>query len=146
MTVTVFVDTNVFVYSRDATEPEKRELATAWLGDLWEMRQGRTSFQVLNEYYVTVTRKLEQSLPLSQARADVQDLLTWDPVSLSESLLNDAWSLEDRFGFSWWDSLIVAAARASGSEYLLTEDLQHGQRVDALEIVSPFELGPDELR
>jgi predicted nucleic acid-binding protein len=145
MTAVVFVDTNVIVYFRDATDSRKQQMAASWLDTLWEAQSGRLSFQVLNEYYVTVTKKLSQPLPASRAREDVEDLLAWNPIGISASLLADAWSIEDRFGFSWWDSLIVAAARASGSTHLLTEDLQHGQTVDGIKIVSPFAWDAREL-
>jgi len=139
----VFVDTNVIVYSRDSTDPEKQRAASDWLDQLWQLRCGRISFQVLNEYYVTVTRKLMRPILVSQAREDVQDLLAWNPVNLTSNQLEDAWSIEDRFGFSWWDSLIVAAARASECAYLLTEDLQHEQSIDNLKIINPFERKAD---
>ena len=145
MTALIFVDTNVLVYSRDASDVAKQEKASAWLAELWNAQRGRTSFQVLNEYYVTVTKKLDRAVPTAQAREDVEDLFSWDPITFSSDLLLDGWSLQDRFGFSWWDSLVVAAARASGSTCLLTEDLQHGQMIDELRIVSPFELEPHQV-
>lgn len=145
MTAVVFVDTNVLIYARDATDPQKQHGAVEWLEQLWRLRCGRISFQVLNEYYVTVTRKVTHPLMAAQAREDIQDLLAWNPVTFTSVQLDDAWSIEDRFGFSWWDSLIVAAARASESKYLLTEDLQHAQSIDALQIVSPFEADAQEL-
>jgi predicted nucleic acid-binding protein len=112
---------------------------------LWDQQLGKLSYQVLNEYYVTVTTKLDRRLPLQQAREDVQDLLTWDPIQLTDIGLADAWTLQDRFGFSWWDTLILAAARASACTFLLTEDLQHGQLIDELKIISPFEADPELL-
>ena len=53
--------------------------------------------------------------------------------------------MQDRFGYSWWDALILAAALQSGARYLLTEDLQSGQEVDTLTIVNPFEHTPEEI-
>lgn len=141
----VFVDTNVFVYARDSSEPEKHSRAVAWLNALWASRLGRTSFQVLNQYYVTVTQKLAHALPPQEARDDVRDLLTWRPVSQDANVLTDAWHVQDRLGFTWWDSLVVAAARACNAEVLLTEDLQHGQVIDGLRVLSPFEIEPEEL-
>jgi predicted nucleic acid-binding protein len=136
--VPVFVDTNVLVYARDASEPEKQPQAAAWIDHLWRTRTARLSFQVLQEYYATTTRKLEPGLTPEQARADVHDLLAWRPVSVGTDLLELGWSVEDRFGLSCWDALIVAAARIAGCEYLLTEDLQHGAELERLRVVSPF--------
>jgi predicted nucleic acid-binding protein len=83
--VKVFVDTNVFVYARDLTEPDKQEAARGWIDHLWDTGMGRVSVQVLNELYVTLTRKLDPGLPASEARADVIDLATWRPVELTPS-------------------------------------------------------------
>jgi len=143
--VPVFVDTNVLVYARDASEPEKQPQAAAWIDHLWRTRTARLSFQVLQEYYATTTRKLAPGLTPEQARADVRDLLAWRPVSVGTELLEAAWSVEDRFGLSCWDALIVAAARIAGCEYLLTEDLQHGAELEGLQVVSPFRAAAGSL-
>ncbi len=145
MTATVFVDTNVLFYARDASERGKQPLASAWLDVLWQQRRGRLSYQVLNEYYVGVTRKLRPGLDPAAAEADVRDLMAWRPIGPDGPLLEDAWWLEGRFGLSFWDAQIVAAARAAGCRYLLTEDLQHGQDLDGLVVVDPFATQPDEL-
>jgi predicted nucleic acid-binding protein len=143
--VPVFVDTNVLVYARDASEPEKQPQAAAWIDHLWRTRTARLSFQVLQEYYATTTRKLAPGLTPEQARADVRDLLAWRPVSVGTELLEAAWSVEDRFGLSCWDAPIVAAARIAGCEYLLTEDLQHGAELEGLQVVSPFRAAAGSL-
>jgi predicted nucleic acid-binding protein len=143
--VPVFIDTNVLVYARDASEPEKQLQAAAWIDHLWRTRTARLSFQVLQEYYATTTRKLEPGLTPEQARADVRDLLAWRPVSVGADLLEAGWSVEDRFGLSCWDALIVAAARVAGCEYLLTEDLQHGSELEGLQVVSPFRAAAGSL-
>jgi predicted nucleic acid-binding protein len=136
--VPVFVDTNVLVYARDASEPEKQPQAAAWIDHLWRTRTARLSFQVLQEYYAATTRKLKPGLTPEQARADVRDLLAWRPVPAGGDLLEASWSVEDRFGLSCWAALIVAAARITGCDYLLTEDLQHGAEFDGLRVVNPF--------
>lgn len=145
MSETVFVDTNVLLYARDASEPVKQPRARAWLDTLWERQRGRLSHQVLNEYYVAATRKLQPGLDRETARADVRDLMAWRPVGLDSAMLEDAWWLEARFGLSFWDSLVVAGARAAGCRYLLTEDLQHGQDLDGMAVVDPFALEPQDL-
>jgi predicted nucleic acid-binding protein len=136
--VPVFVDTNVLVYARDVSDPPKQATATAWMEHLWASASGRLSVQVLQEYYVTVTRKLQPGLPRDEAREDVRDLVAWRPVRVDEALLDAAWRVEERFGLSFWDSLIVATAHAAGCETLLTEDLQHDLVIDGLRIADPF--------
>lgn len=135
----VFVDTNVLVYSRDASEPDKQARAIDWLDELWRDRRGRLSWQVLHEFYVTVTQKLDPGMTAERARAEVRDLANWEPVSADRGLVEEAWALQDRFSLSFWDALIVGAARKAGCDVLLTEDLQPGQRFDELEVVDPFE-------
>jgi len=137
-TGTVFVDTNVLVYVRDARDPERQAAAAEWMGHLWKSRRGRISTQVLNEYYLTVTAKLNPGLTEEQAREDLLAFSTWSPLPLTFELSERAWDIQDRWGYSYWDSLIVAAAQTQGCDLLLTEDLQHGQELGGLKIVSPF--------
>lgn len=133
-----FVDTNVLVYQFDESDPVKQQRAIHVMRALWEARSGRLSHQVLQEFYVTVTRKLKPSLSRDRARDEIRDLLAWRPVSPAESLLEDAWYIEERYGFSWWDSLIVASARAADCNILLSEDLQDGLNIDGLRVMNPF--------
>jgi predicted nucleic acid-binding protein len=138
MTARVFVDTNVLVYARDRTDEEKNRVALAWLSALWDAHAGRLSWQVLQEYYVTVTRKLDFARDPALAREDVASLVTWRPIPLELGIIDAAWSIEDRFQLSWWDALIVAAAQAMDCTHLLTEDLQDGQVLDGVTVISPF--------
>ena len=135
----VFVDTNVLVYARDASDMGKQAIAAAWMEHLWTSASGRLSVQVLQEYYLTVTRKLDPGLSAEEAREDVRDLAAWRPLRIDQPIVEAAWRMEDRFGLSFWDSLIVAAAQAAGCDALLTEDLQHGLDIDGLRVVDPFQ-------
>ena len=144
MTGSVFVDTNVLVYARDASEPEKQPRALAWMDWLWSQQSGRLSTQVLQEYYQTVTRKLKPGLDSDIARADIRDLAAWNPITINHPVLERAWKLEDRYQLSWWDSLILAAACQAGCDIVLTEDLATGQRVDTVQIVNPFDTPPPD--
>jgi predicted nucleic acid-binding protein len=139
----VFVDTNVIVYSRDATEPVKQKQADNWLQHLWSNQSGRISFQVLNEYYVTVTKKLKPGLSRSEARDDIRNLMVWKPAVIEQIVTQSAWSIQDHYGYSWWDCLILATALKQDCRYVLSEDMQHGQQIKGLEIVSPFKKAPE---
>ena len=145
MTGTCFVDTNVLLYFHDASEPSKQATAARWLTALWQTRTGRLSYQVLGEFYTVATRKLDPGLPRNTARAAVPSLLAWKPYVTDAPTLEAAWSVQDHFGFSWWDALIVAAARRGGCRYLLTEDLSDGQQIESLLVVNPFLKGPEEI-
>ncbi|MBX3632149.1 MAG: twitching motility protein PilT [Acidovorax sp. SCN 68-22] len=139
----VFVDTNVLIYADDTRDAAKRLRAREWLLLLWQQRAGRLSTQVLNEYYVNVTRKL--GLAQGDARAKVRRFQLWQPWQIDHQTVETAWGVEARFGLSYWDSLIVAAAAQSGCTHLLSEDLQHGQQIDAVTILNPFRVAPNEL-
>lgn len=144
MTALVFVDTNVLLYARDAGEARKQPRATTWLEWLWRHQTGRTSVQVLNEYYVNVTRKLDPGLPAAEAWDDVVSLLAWQPQPIDDTLMLRAHEIEHRHRLSWWDSLIVGAAQLQGCTVLLTEDLQDGGSYGGVTVRNPFTHAPDE--
>ncbi len=143
MSAPVFVDTNVFIYAVDQADPKKQNAARLWRAELWKSRRGRVSFQVLHEFLVKVTQKWPASR--DDARAEVRDLLAWQPVVLDAAVLERAWKIQERYQLSFWDSLIVAAAKAAGCRYLLTEDLQAGQDLDGVVVVNPFLQEPGAL-
>ncbi len=143
--MTVFVDTNVLVYVRDRTDGEKQRRAAEWMAALWDSRRGRLSVQVVQEYYVTLTGKLDPPRSVEEAREDVLSLQAWEPIVIDSGLLEDGWDFQERFGLSWWDALIVAAAHRSGSRWLLTEDLQDGQDILGLTVVNPFSHTPEAI-
>lgn len=138
MSATVFVDTNVLVYARNTADQRRQSTAEDWLRRLWRERRGRTSIQVLSEYYATVTRKLKPGLQPDEAWDDVRALLAWEPQEIDGSLLLRAHGIERRYRLSWWDSMIVAAAQAQDCALLLTEDLQDGMNFDGVVVCDPF--------
>jgi predicted nucleic acid-binding protein len=140
--VPVFVDTNVLVYAKDPADTRKQERAAAWIDHLWNTGTGRLSLQVLQELYVTLTRKRRPNVEPEEARADIRDLMAWRPVTIGPLVLERAWSVEQRYGISFWDALIVAAAGSANCETLLTEDLQHGAVLEGVRAVSPFREPP----
>jgi len=143
MSALIFVDSNVFLDAMDEANPQKQRAARHWRGELWKSRRGRVSFQVLGEFYVNAVRK--RPAARDEARAEVRDLLAWNPVVADAALLEHGWRIQDRYQLSYWDALIVAAAKASACSYLLTEDLQAGQKLDGLEVVSPFLREPESI-
>ncbi len=134
----VFVDTNILVYARDSSEPDKQKISIEWLKRLWEKRTGCLSTQVCNEYYVTVTRKLVPGMSPEAAWEDVKSLFTWKPMQIDTALLIRAREIQNSYGFSWWDSQIAASALMSNADILLTEDLQHGQIIETVLVQNPF--------
>ena len=142
----IFVDTNVFVYVHDAGDPRRSAVAQEWLQRLWREQTGRTSVQVLNELYVTLTRKLARRMNAHEAWEVVRALLAWAPQPLDRELLPRAREIEQRYRLSWWDSLIVAAAQLQDCDVLLTEDLQAGARFGRVTVRNPFETAVEEPR
>jgi predicted nucleic acid-binding protein len=140
MTALVFVDTNVLLYALDRADLKKQQAAREWRDELWKSRRGRISFQVLQEFYAKVIQKWPAGR--DEARAEVRDLLAWLPVTVDAAILERGWKIQDRYRLSFWDSLIVAAAKSAGCRYLLTEDLQANQDLDGVMVVSPFLSNP----
>ncbi len=142
---TVFVDTNVLLYAFDDRDAGKRDQARSWLSWCWQSSVGRVSTQVLHEFYANALRKFSRSLPTHKARAEVLRLRAWKPWIVDEDTVDNAWDLQDRIGINYWDALMVAAAQQQGCRYLLTEDLQHQQQIDGVQILNPFLVGPSQL-
>ncbi len=143
---TVFVDTNVFVYARQAHEAEKQPVAAQWIDRVWRDQTGRTSLQVLGECYVTLMRRLEPAPPPAIAWDYVRSLVAWKPQPIDESVLHRAFEIEQRHRLNWWDCQIVASAQLQGCAVLLTEDLQDGAVYGGVTVRNPFTLRiSDEL-
>ncbi|MFW6011882.1 MAG: PIN domain-containing protein [Desulfosalsimonas sp.] len=134
-----FFDTNVLVYLFDEDYPEKKSQAQALLENETENGRILLSTQVLQEFYVTVTRKLE--LPLSPEKAEevVSQFMVFPLVEISSSHILKAIRKSINLQFSFWDALIIEAAISGGASILYTEDLQHGQTIDDLKILNPFQ-------
>jgi predicted nucleic acid-binding protein len=142
MTAPVFVDTNVLLYALDNRDPHKQQAARAWRAELWKRRRGRISFQVLQEFYVNVAQKWPAAK--DDARAEIRDLMTWKPIAVDSAVIERGWKIQDRYQLSFWDALIVAAAKLSSCGFLLTEDLQAGQDLDGIVVVNPFRSSPGD--
>ena len=138
MSDNIFVDTNILLYSRDASEPEKQALASARLAELWDKRNGRLSVQVLNEYFVNATRKLDPGLSPEEAWDDIEALSAWNPLPLDMTILNRTFAVQRRYQLSWWDSMIIAAAETAGCTRILSEDLSHGATYFGITVENPF--------
>ena len=133
----VCVDTNVLVYWQDTSDPVKQSRAGDWIALLSRNRSARTSFQVLQELYSVLTRKLPDFTP-TEVQEIVREVALWRAAAPDMTTLERAWFLQQRYALSWWDALIVAAAQSSGCAVLLTEDLQHGQRLGEVTVINPF--------
>ena len=136
----IFADTNLLLYVRDDGERAKQIRATEWHERLWREGLGRTSAQVISEYYVNLKRVAGSRVSADEAWAQASRYLAWKPRAIDDEVLASAREIERRYRISWWDSLIVAAAQLQGCELLLTEDLQDGMRFGSVTVRSPFTL------
>jgi predicted nucleic acid-binding protein len=133
-----FIDTNILVYAYDKDEKIKNAIAKKILIDCWENQSGIISTQVLQEFYVTVTAKLSKKLSIDEARELIKDFLSWPVEQITPHDIIDATAFQERFKYSFWDSLIIVIAQKSGAGILYSEDLQDGQKIGGLTIKNPF--------
>lgn len=139
MSAEVFIDTNIFIYHLDASDARKHALAERIVRDALLRRNACISFQVVQECLNTALRKARVALRPDAARAYLDAVLS--PllrVQPSAALYHRAVDIQERWRFSFYDSLIVAAALSAGCSRLLSEDLQDGQRIESLTVSNPF--------
>lgn len=136
--VTKFVDTNVLAYAHDASEHTRRPVAEARLEELWRSRSGILSTQVLSEFYVVATRKFDPPMLRRAAREVVHAYTAWPVVQVDSALIVAASALEESHRVSFWEALIIEAARRGGADRLMSEDLRAGRRIGGLVIENPF--------
>lgn len=141
----VFVDTPVFLYTADERDLTRQACARAWVRWCWSQRVGRISTQVLNELYHNAITRFRARMPVQQARAQVRGLRQWQPPHLDTFVIDGAWALQDSHAIGYWDALIVSSAQQQGCRYLLSEDFEHLQRFDSVQVLDPFRIGPDDL-
>ena len=139
MSARYFLDTNIFVYSLDVTVPEKARRATALIREGLESGSGIVSYQVVQEFFSVAFRRFAK--PMSAFAAEEYLNTTFRPllvVHSSPALFVSALRVYAQHHFSWYDSVIVAAAQEARCSILYSEDMQDGQRVDDLRIKDPF--------
>jgi predicted nucleic acid-binding protein len=134
----VFLDTNIIVYAHDRSSGDKHAVAREIMDYLWENRKGVLSVQVLQEFFVCVTRKIIKPLLIKNARVILEYLSTWDVVANDKYITLKAIDIQERYRFSFWDSLIIQAAIHGQARMLLSEDLPDSQVVKDLKILNPF--------
>jgi predicted nucleic acid-binding protein len=134
-----FVDTNILVYAHDDSAGGKRDQARALVEQLWESRDGCLSVQVLQEFFVTVTRKIAKPLDAETAKAIVADWSRWYlHVPAADDVLA-AIGIHQRTGVSFWDAMIVRSAAEMGCALLYSEDLNAGQEYSGVRAENPFQ-------
>lgn len=134
----VFVDTNILVYAYDVDAAAKHSRARAAILNLWQSRTGVLSTQVLQEFYVTVTAKLAQRLDRERALQLVWDFASWSVhVNTPDDIVAGA-EIAQRAQLSFWDGLIINAAKQAGARRIFSEDFQAGRVIEGIVVVNPF--------
>lgn len=134
----VFVDSNVLLYAHDRSAGTKRVVARDLMENLWHRGGGHLSVQVLQEFFVNVTRKLQRPLGAREAREVVEDLSYWRVHRPGPRDVLAAIDIHLRSEISFWDAMIVRSAAAQGCEVLYSEDLNSGQTYEGVRVVNPF--------
>jgi len=138
MSGVAFVDSNDLIYAHDRDAGPRRHRARQLCEQLWRDRSGCLSVQVLQEFYVTVTRKLRTPLARAQAREIVRAYATWVASPTTPETVIRATELSEAAEIGFWDALIVAAAEQSGAEMLYSEDLNDGRVIAGVRVVNPL--------
>jgi len=133
-----FLDTNILVYAYDRSAEQKHNLAAQLMESCWENENGCISIQVLQEFFVTVTRKIATPMDHQTARQIVADLTQWRLHAPKASDLLQAIDLQMSYQLTFWDALVVQSAVSLGCKKLFSEDLNHGQVYGDVQVINPF--------
>jgi predicted nucleic acid-binding protein len=139
-----FVDTNVLLYGRDRKNPDKRAAAADWIRRLSAGRQLVISPQVMNEYSSVVLRKRVMA-DLSELEMDLEGMKEWCTAETTADTASMGLRLHRSYGFSFYDSVLLASALTASCNVFLSEDMNGGQRIDGLLLVNPFRHKPVDL-
>ncbi|MBN2549482.1 MAG: PIN domain-containing protein [Anaerolineales bacterium] len=135
---THFLDTNILVYAYDRSAGRKHSLAAQLVEECWENENGCLSIQVLQEFFVTVTRKIAAPLDAQTARQIVADLAQWRLHAPEADDLLQAIDLQQNYQLAFWDAQVIQSAACLDCKQLLSEDLNHGQVYGGVQVVNPF--------
>jgi predicted nucleic acid-binding protein len=141
----VFVDSNVVIYSLDQDSPAKRLAAQGWLNRLAASETMILSIQVTNEAYSALTLRLGLHPVADGVRTSLDILSRWVTAPLDMNIVRSAWGLQDRFQVRIWDALLLASANAAGCTYFLSEDLNDGQAYGSVRAINPFRHAPEDV-
>jgi predicted nucleic acid-binding protein len=133
-----FIDTNVLIYAHDVTAGEKYRRAQTLLVTLWTSQRGCLSIQILQEFFINVTRKLSQPILVAEASVLIADFAKWQVHSPTAQDVLSAIALHQRYHVSFWDALVIQSAVQLDCKILWSEDLSHGQIYAGVRVLNPF--------
>lgn len=139
-----FVDTNVLICAYNPSDGAKHQQALALIESLWRTGRGCVSNQVLQEFYVTITRKVRDRLSEELAYIRVVELAAWHVYSPGRGDVLGAIQLHLRYGISYWDALILRSASRLGCDIVWSEDLNAGQKYGDVTVLNPFKVNQSQ--
>ena len=134
----IFIDTNVLIYAHDLDAGKKHTTAVKIIKDIWESKNGVISTQVLQEFYINVTKKILKTISSMEAREIIRSYMSWEITENTPMSIVRASEIEEKHHISFWDALIVVAAYSAKVDKILTEDLNSGQMIEGIFIENPF--------
>ncbi len=139
MSAKYFLDTNIIVYSFDASQPAKKERALALIEDALQSGLGVISTQVIHEFLNVATRKFTVPLKTEDCMTYLKRVLgPLCKVYPDQALYEASLELQQVTNYSFYDALILASILRGGCEILYSEDFQSGQQVSGVRIINPF--------
>ena len=136
--VRVFVDTGVLLHAIDDHDTDRRDCARVWLSACWTARSGRTSVQVLSEFYAHARRHFPTAISAGDARALVRRYQHWKPWVVDHATIETAWAFESRHELPYADALILAAAQQQECRFIASDRWAHGRQFESVTVVDPF--------
>lgn len=133
-----FVDTNVLVYAHDITAGKKHAIAKNMMEELWNNQKGCLSTQVLQEFYVSITKKVDKPVTPEFASGIIADLSSWELHAHDDESIIEAIRIQQRNSISFWDSLIICSAVSLNCDVIWSEDLSSGQNYEGILLLNPF--------
>ncbi len=134
-----FIDSNIIVYAHDHSEKKKYNISKKLILNGIMDENIVISTQVLSEFFVTVTKKIKKKLPVKTARKEINLLKSLQIIEIDIDLILLAIDISQKYKLSYWDSLIISAAKRSGATVIYTEDMNPGQIIESIKIINPFE-------
>ena len=133
-----FIDTNILVYAHDQSSGEKHQVARDLIQGIWKTGNGCLSVQVLQEFYVTVTRKVSRPLPIEEAAEIIRDLSFWQVHSPTAEDVLGAIDIQRYYQVSFWDAMVIHSAKCLSCQVVWSEDLSGGQEIEHVRVKNPF--------
>ena len=138
------IDSNILSYVFDESEPEKRKISAELVADCWNRkRELAVSIQNLSEFYVIVTKKIQNPIPTKVARNFIEliiDFQGWHVINYNAHTITSAISISTKFGIHYWDALITATMRENNVFSIYTENDKDFKKIPWIKILNPFDI------